>query len=740
MNAKWIGFISKENRIEIKKNDLFGGTAEYFRKAFSLREKPILATLKISALGIFKAFINGKPISDEFFAPGWTNYNKRILLREYDVTDFLNEKNAISVCVGDGWYAGYLSIKGRNVFGSYPLSIWGELECKYSDGSIQRIVTDTSWLAGNGAIRQNDFLCGEIYDDRLCHCETSLYDFDDGEWENVYLTDDKTDLLSEVDYEPVTAHEIFTAKKISQNKNKYVYDFGQNFAGVVKITANGKSGSEIIIRHAEMLADDGELYTENLRTAKATDKLILSGREIEYLPTFTYHGFRYVEVIVGEGAELKELKGVAIYNDVKRVGEIKTDNKLVNQILSNVIWGMKSNFVDVPTDCPQRNERLGWTADTQIFSRTAMYLGDCKNFYNKYMVMLDDDRKGGSIPDVIPFIGIAGFDRAFWRDVAVVLPYHLYEFYGDGEQVKRFIPMIKDFLNLQMSTSEDYIWTACFFNDWLNIDENSPDAVLATIINVNCFNLAISLLKEFNEDCAKYSEFLQKVINSFNSKFILENGLIEGGTQTVYALAFRAGLISKETARVALLECFRKRNNHIHSGFCGIRYILPVLCDIGLKDLAYELITKETYPSWGYSILNGATTMWERWDSYVKGRGFGDAGMNSFNHYSFGSCGEWMFEYMLGIKPKSPAFKEIVVKPYVDQTGRVNSVSGSYTSASGKITLSWEKLDNEYKCVIDKPQTINADFVFDNVISIIQDGEKTNFFSANAKHTEVYFK
>jgi len=739
MNTKWIGYISDKNYKNINQFDSFGAVAQYYRKTFELKEKPLKASLKISSLSIFKAYINGQSVSEELFAPGWTNYNKRIFYREYDVTKLLNDKNAIAVCVGDGWYAGYISIKGRQLYGNYPLSLYASLTLTFKDGSTLTVDTNESWKAGEGAIRQNDFLGGEVFDDRLPHVEISNVDFDDSTWQNAFIAEDKSALLDYCDYEPIVMHENLKATLVSKQNNQYIYDLGQNFAGLVSIVAEGESGSEIVIRHGEML-DNGALYTENLRTAKATDKLILSGKQIEYTPTMTYHGFRYVEITVSEGAQLISVCGRAIYNDLKTTGDVTTSNQLVNKIISCVKWGMKSNFVDLPTDCPQRNERLGWSGDTQVFSRSAMYFADCRKFYNKYLITLDDDRRGGEIPDVIPHFGVAGFDHAFWRDVAIVLPFNLYEMYGDAQQVKQYLPFIKDYLDLQMQTAVDYTWEKSNYNDWLNIDENSPEDSLATCGNAYCFALAIKLFTELGEDCEKYKEFLDNIKRSFVAHFIADDGSIKGGTQTLYALSYRANLISAQQAKKGLEICFAKRNDHIHSGFCGIRFILPVLCDLGLVDLAYKLVTNDTFPSWGYSVVNGATTIWERWDSYVKGKGFGDKTMNSFNHYSLGSCGEWFFEYVLGIKPKKAGFDGVIIKPFVDRSGKIDGASGSFESINGKICVEWKKCSDGFYCKIEKAEQLKADFVFENVQKIVQDGVTVDRFDANKKVTEIYFK
>ena len=369
-----------------------------------------------------------------------------------------------------------------------------------------------------------------------------------------------------------------------------------------------------------------------------------------------------------------------------------------------------------------------------------MYFADCRKFYNKYLITLDDDRRGGEIPDVIPYFGVAGFDHAFWRDVAIVLPYNLYEIYGEKEQIKKYVPFIRDYLDLQMQTAVDYTWEKSNYNDWLNIDENSPEDSLATCGNAYCFALAIKLFTELGEDCEKYKEFLDNIKRSFVAHFIADDGSIKGGTQTLYAISYRANLISAQQAKKGLEICFAKRNDHIHSGFCGIRFILPVLCDLGLVDLAYKLVTNDTFPSWGYSVVNGATTIWERWDSYVKGKGFGDKTMNSFNHYSLGSCGEWFFEYVLGIKPKKAGFDGVVIKPFVDRSGKIQGASGSFESINGKIAIEWTKNGAEFYCKIEKDKGLKADFIFENITKIIQDGVAVDSFNQNAIVTEIYFK
>lgn len=739
MNAKWIGFNSDTVHTNVDVGDVFGCYAQYYRKAFTLKEKPIQATVKLSALGIFVAFINGKKVSNDYFAPGWTNYSKTLLYREYDITSLLETNNAISLCVGDGWYAGFLSIRGRFRYGNYPLAMFAEMTITFADGSTQKIVSDDSWKAGLGAIRENDFLGGEIYDSRLLHSEISLPDFDDSSWDKVFYTEDHSDKLIDFKYEPVIEHEILDSTLVSKNGNVYIYDMGQNFAGVVRLTAKGVSGTEIVIRHAEILDDDGNIYTENLRLAKATDTLILNGDIFEYTPTMTSHGFRFVEITLPEGAEIISLKGVVLYSDVQFKGDVITSHPITNKLISNVKWGMKSNFIDLPTDCPQRNERLGWTGDTQVFVPTANYFANCNQFYKKQFINIVDDTENGIIPDVVPFFGVGAKDSTGWRDVGVILPYYLWTFYGEKDYALSCLPLIDSMLERQKQTAVDFTWEKANYNDWLNVDEDVNPSVLTGLSNAHCFMLAAKLKAQLGVDNSKELEYFESIKKVFAQKFIDKDERILGDTQTAYALAYRVGFISKESAKKYLIEAFNKRNNHIHSGFVGIRFILPVLCELGLTDLAYDLITKTTYPSWGYSIVNGATTIWERWDSYTKEKGLQIAGMNSFNHYAFGTCAEWMFEYMLGIKPVEPGFKKIQIRPYVDKSGKLTSAKGHYESINGKISVCWERKEDGYVCIIEKPKDIDAEFIFENVTKIVQDGVVRNNFDNFATTTAVYF-
>ena len=755
MKAQWISHITDSNFDVNEKWVRVGMPASYFRKKFSLSKEIKSAKLTISSLGINKAFINGKEAFPDYFAPGWTNYSKRILYREYDVTNLIEKDNAISVAVGDGWYVGLICNQGRNNYGTYPLALYAIIDLIYIDGTTEQIVTDDSWLAGQGAIRENDFLYGEVYDFRLPHTQTSLVDFDDTSWVKADIHEDVSDKLCYCDYEPVLLQETLWASMVLREEKKYIYDFSQNFAGVVRIVAKGDSGSIIRIRYGEMLNEDSSLHTDNLRIARAMDEIIMNGEMVEYIPTFTYHGFRYIEITVEGNAEIFEIEARALHNKLTRTGEVKTDNDLFNKIYTNSLWGQRSNLVDVPTDCPQRNERLGWSGDTQVFSRTAMYNENAKKFYEKHMICVDDDRRGGEISDIAPFPIVAGYDRTGWRDVGIVVPYNLWMMYGDKEKVSTSFNLIDDYIDRQISTADEQgCWWASHYGDWLDvrgpedkktlegishIPHREKDGALATLSNILLFQYAIKMFEDIGHDTCKVKDILAKSIAGFKANLMDNEGNILFGTQTTYCMAYRAGVITKESARRNLIKLFADVDDHIVSGFVGIRFVLPVLCDVGLSDLAYKCITNTSFPSWGYSVANGATTIWERWNSYTIEFGFANKIMNSFNHYSFGSCAEWMYEYVLGIKPIVAGWKKISVCPYVDRTGKVNMAEGHYDSASGTIKVSWKKCDGVYTYRIEKPKDMDAEFIFDNVISITCDGKKSKKFKTKASVIEVKF-
>lgn len=368
-----------------------------------------------------------------------------------------------------------------------------------------------------------------------------------------------------------------------------------------------------------------------------------------------------------------------------------------------------------------------------------MYNTYAEQFYEKQLMRIDDDRRGGEIADVVPYFGVAPFDSCGWRDVVAVLPYQLWQMYGNIEAFRRYKGMLEDFVERQLSTMKEYVWTEAFYGDWLNVDDESNPAAFATAMQAMTMKMLAELSFADDGD-ERYYAIYKKIKAAFRKAFVGEDGKIKGDSQTIYCLAFQAGLIDAQEAKRNVYEVFKNRDFHIHSGFIGIRFVLPTLCDLGLKDVAYRLLTNTSYPSWGYSVENGATTIWERWNSYTRKGGFADKTMNSFNHYSLGSCGEWYYEYMLGIKPLAAGFEKLQIKPYIDESGKVTYAKGYYDSKKGRISVAWEIGESTAKIVVEKPVEMYTEYCFENIKMIEQDGKKTERFDPYAKQTIVFLE
>jgi len=742
MSGNWIGHQCDD---EIENNVVdakYGKNAVYFRKEFSINRDILSAVLKVSSLGIYKIYINGEEIGDDFLSPGWTDYNKRVHYFLYDITGKLKQKNAVAVALGDGWYTGNIGMIKRMNYGGYPLALFAELTLNYKDKTKEVIYSDASWKCGEGAIGKNDIINGEYFDNRNPHMLISVPDFDDSKWSCASILHDKekyTKLLEKADYEPVKIFGEIQCKVICREGNKTIYDFQQNFAGFIQASFKGTGGSVVRIRHAEMLNEDNSLYLNNLRTSLNEDIFILNGNGIEtYRPTFTYRGFRYAEINVIKGsAEVISIKGLALTNALRETGTFTTSNALLNRLYSNICWGRRSNFISIPTDCPQRDERLGWTADAQIFAPTGMYLSDCRKFYKKYMVDIDDATACGKVPDCAPFIRIFDKGSAGWADAAVIIPYYYYMAYGDNEIILKHLKLMKAHIAHCLETSDKYIRSYTPYADWLNIDDVTEKDVIGTAYFAYCTLLLSRMLKIIGQDGSEYENLYQHIKEAFNKEFVSADYTIKSDSQTSYLLAAAFGLVDKQNIKHHLVRTIARKDYHINTGFLGVKYMLPMLSDMGLSEIAYKLILNETYPSWGYSIKNGATTCWERWNSYTKEKGFLDDGMNSFNHYAFGSCGEWLFAYMLGIRAEEPGFKRVRIKPCIDTSGKVTFAKGSYESVSGKITCAWQTNGLTAEITVENPDGIELLFDIEDILSVKQDGLYTKELSSRAKKTEI---
>ncbi|MBQ7642595.1 MAG: family 78 glycoside hydrolase catalytic domain, partial [Clostridia bacterium] len=578
-----------------------------------------------------------------------------------------------------------------------------QVDIEYSSGRKERIITDETWKATSGEILRNDIYMGEYIDHRLSLGDFSAYDYDDGSWQAPTLVTPRTYFrMLDIEREPeITVKHILAGEFLHYDGNgRAIYDFKQNAAGVISCLIKGERGAKITFRHGEMLCADGSLYTRNLRRAEATDVYICSGEGEEvFRPLFTYHGCRYAEITVEGNAEVYDLKNEVMYTDLKKTGEFSCSDELINKLYSNIVWGQRSNFLSIPTDCPQRDERAGWTGDAQIFCGSAMFNMDCKRFYEKYVRdILDAQYGSGAVGGIAPTVPHYDYDNeefnciaAGWRDAIAVIPYTHYLFYGDKSILYDSVGGIKrlvDFLYLQ---SDDCIMEGGDgYGDWLTVIANGVDAwtdksILSTLYFAYSTKICAEICSVLGYGESEYYFGLyEKIKSAFRKRLLDANGEMispdnkSKDAQTPYLLAYSFGIMTKEEVKDKLVRNVHIASDHLTTGFLGVKFLLPVLCDLGESELAYKILTNKTYPSWLYSVVNGASTVWERWDSYTKDKGFGDEAMNSFNHYSLGSCSEWFFRCCLGINPTidGAGFKKVVIRPFVDFSGRITSVKG----------------------------------------------------------------
>ncbi|OZB98240.1 family 78 glycoside hydrolase catalytic domain [Paenibacillus sp. XY044] len=685
--------------------------APLFRKEIHAAADVKRAMVYVTALGIYQLRVNGEIVS-HLFAPGWTDYNKRVQVQAFDVTSKLHQgSNAIGAILGEGWYSGTVGFLHDKVYGERPF-LFLQLSVEYTDGTKELFVTDGSWKTADGPIRYSDFIKGELYDATAERTEWDEAGYDDADWQLPDIRPGYNGLLTAAIEPPIRITR--TLKPISVRKTEtgtYIYDMGQNMVGWTELTVAGERGTKVTLSHAEMLNPDGTLYLENLREAVQQDHYILNGGgEERYEPHFTFHGFRYVELIGYPGEpDLDTIIGKVVHSDTAVAGSLTTSDPMVNKLYSNITWGQRGNFLSVPTDCPQRDERLGWTGDAQIFARAATYNMDVSRFFEKFIGdMIDAQQPSGAFTDVAPDAGWirhkmwntrlnwSAPDNAGWGDAGVIIPWTVYLMYGDRRILETHYDAMVRWIEYLISMSDHFVRPAyANYGDWLSIDADTPKDVLATAYfaySAKVMGLISETLGK-TDDKRRFDQCFADISAAFRQAFVDEQGRIHGETQTVYVLALQFGLLTPEQqlqAAAHLAEDIRARGNRLSTGFLGVGYLLPALTDHGHLDLAYTLLLQEEFPSWMYSIKHGATTIWERWDGWTEHNGFQTPSMNSFNHYSLGSVGEWMFRYMAGLEadPEKPGFKHAVIQPHPD--GRVTSVQASYDSLYGRHEVRWE--------------------------------------------------
>jgi alpha-L-rhamnosidase len=689
------------------------------RTAFRVAKPVTRATLYATALGVFDLYVNGKRVTEDRFNPGWTDYAKRVYYRTYDVTGLLRPgANALGAVLADGWYSGYIGWgQVRDHYGKAP-RFRGQLHLTHADGSTAVVATGPGWRASTGPTREADFLMGESYDARLEQPGWAEPGFDDGKWDRVVTGAGLKPLVQAHPGPPVRACGEFKPKKITEpKKGVYVLDLGQNFAGVARLSVSGAPGQAIRLRFAERLNPDGTVYTTNLRGARAADTYVCRGGGAEvWEPRFTFHGFQYVEVTGLKARPADDtVTGVALSSDTPVAGKFECSEAMLNRLHRNIYWTQRANFIDIPTDCPQRDERLGWTGDAQVYARTATLNADVQAFFAKWLIDLEDgQRPDGQFPMVAP-VKVAGDGGGpAWADAGVICPWTVYEVYGDRRVLGRHYPAMKRFLTFcEKRSTPELLPPAKFhcFGDWLSIKADTPKDVIYAAYFAHSARLTgqAAAVLGHKEDAARYSALFEKVKAAFNKAYVGRDGRIKGNTQACYVLALAFDLVDGEKRKLAaryLVEDIEARGGHLSTGFIGTKDLMLVLSKVGRADVAYRLLENETFPSWGFSIKHGATSIWERWDGWTPDKGFQDPGMNSFAHYSFGAVYQWVAENVGGIRTDGPAYRKLVLAP--QPGGRLRWARTTYRSVHGTIKTDWKKGDGEFALAVTVPANTTA--------------------------------
>lgn len=692
----------------------------YFRKEFSCQRKIKSARLYISACGVYEVLVNGQKVTDDLFTPGYTSYNKRTQYQTYDVTSLLKQQNALAAVVGDGWYRGNVGGKKKNNYFGDQLALLAQLEITYTDGIKSVITTDASWKTCDGPILLSDIYNGETYDALQELKGWDNFGFNEKDCSPAKILDRSTDMLVAGKGHPVRViSEITPVKLFKTPKGETVFDMGQNMVGWVRLKVKGEKGDRVIIKFAEVLDKDGNFYTENLRTAKATNEYILKGGETEtFEPHFTFHGFRFVKLEQFPGTpDIHTITGMVIHSDMPPTGSFVCSDSLINQLQQNIQWGQKGNFLDVPTDCPQRDERLGWTGDAQVFAPTAAFNFNVAPFFTKWMLDLAADQlPDGKVPDVVPDVRSGRGSSTAWGDAAWVVPWTLYEAYGDTTILETQYSSMKSWVEyMHQRAGNKNLWIGDdHYGDWLAYASTRSDYPGATteedLIATAYYAYSTDRLAQIatilgkTEDAGSYKKLAEKIKEAFIREFVTPAGRLVSNTQTAYALALSFNLIPEELIdeSAAYLANDVRKMKHLTTGFVGTPLLCKALSDHGYADLAFMLLMRKEYPSWLYPVTKGATTIWERWDGQKPDNSFQDVTMNSFNHYAYGAIGEWLYLYIAGIviDPANPGYKHFFLKPHPG--GGLTNASASYISMYGTIYSDWKIIDGKmyYSCSV----------------------------------------
>jgi alpha-L-rhamnosidase len=703
------------------------GTVKCLRRTFEIAKPVASARIYATALGAYKLSMNGHKVGDEILAPGWTDFRERVVYQAYDVTaDVKSGTNTIAALLAPGWYSTPLQWyrQGYN-YGTTPPALRAQLRIEYKDGSVDWILTDEKWKADISPILSSEIYDGETYDARKTQADWDTATFDDSQWNSAEVIQPKAIQIVWQYFQPIHAEKTLDAKKVTNpSPGVYIFDFEQNLSGVARIRAQGAAGTDVKLRFGEVLNPDGSLYTDNLRTAKATDHFILAGKGTEeFQPDFTFHGFRYVEVS-GLKAEpqLQDVKAIVFHTDAPFTASLKTGSSTINQLWSNILWGQRSNFISVPTDCPQRDERLGWAGDAQVFWRTATYNMDLTAFSRKFAA----DLRGTQVGTEMYGIFAPGTDTqnpgyaTGWSDAGVIIPWTSWIQTGDKKVIEENWDAMQKYLAAIRAANPNFLWKKDYgipFADWLAPEGTTPVDLIATAYwayDATLMSQMAHALGKTDEE-REYRELFERIKIAFNQAYVRPDGFVGGvppppvfasgtaaklsdkpvETQTGYALALHMDLLPDSLRSAAAKRLVaRLEANHwrLGTGFLGTPYLLSALTDTGHADVAYRLLLSTDYPSWGYLVEHGATTMWERWNGDQMR---GDPTMNSYNHYAYGAVADWIYRYAAGIDtvPVDPGFHTILLHPTFDK--RLGSLDFSYESSYGTIRSAWSISGNK---------------------------------------------
>lgn len=709
-NACWISS-------DLVGSPMCGVPAPVVERTFTLDTPVEDAVLRWTCLGLAEVTLDGQPLHDGVFLPGWTDYAKRLRVLEVHTGPLTAGEHTLKAVLGDGWAVGHIANLPRQYYSDRPCF---RAELRWQGGSL---MTDDRWVTYPSPVIANDLLQGEIVDARIA----------DRTQNRVPVT------LPQVKPPPLTLHtdpvvkrqETFSAELLNTDGARKLYDLGQNFSGRMRIRVRGERGATVVLRHAEILQPDGSPYFDNLRGAKATDMYTLSGHgEETWEPCFTFHGFRYVSVdIKGGEVEILGLTGIALYTEMERTGEFRCSDELLNQLFHNIVWGQNSNFLEIPTDCPQRDERLGWTGDAQVFAPTAAFIRDVSPFFKKWLTDLRDAQfDHGGIPRFAPDVGAFGLYDVnagpAWADAMVLIPWYLYEATGDVSFLAdNYDTMVRYMEHLDRELVQDGIcyhpdkrdWLG--FGDWLALDGSgqlsgiTPKDLIGTAFYARNAELLASMAEILGnaDGVTRWKTLHSETRKAFQHRFLTPEGIPTGATQTSCILALHFNLVTDEQREGCVQELVRRINPQdpkIGTGFVGTPYICQVLEDNGQLDLAYQLLERKAFPSWLFPVTQGATTIWERWDGWHPERGFQTPGMNSFNHYAYGAVGEWMVRTVAGLAPEAPGYKVIRFKPRPG--GSITEASASLNTQYGPASISWKQTDTGLHLDLRVPEDTTA--------------------------------